>query len=131
MQSATQERPLGELFKELAGETGTLVRQEVQLATTELTAKASRAGKDAALIGAGGALAHAGLLVLLAALILGLGTMMPMWTAALVVGVVVIGVGYALVQKGIHALKQIDPAPAQTIRTLKEDKLWVKEQLGR
>jgi len=131
MQSATQERPLGELFKELAGETGTLVRQEVQLASTELTAKAARAGKDAALIGAGGALAHAGLLVLLAALILGLGTLMPMWVAAVIVGVAVIGVGYALIQKGIHALKQIDPAPTQTIRTLKEDKLWVKEQLGR
>jgi len=51
--------------------------------------------------------------------------------AAVNVGVAVIGVGYALIQKGIHALKQIDPAPTQTIRTLKEDKLWVKEQLGR
>lgn len=53
MQPATQERPLGELFKELAGETGTLVRQEVQLAATELTAKATRAGTQVALVGAG------------------------------------------------------------------------------
>jgi hypothetical protein len=131
MQSAPQERPLGELFKELAGETATLVRQEVQLATTELTAKATRAGKDVALIGAGGALAHAGLMILLGALVLALGTLIPLWVAALLVGVVVVGAGYALVQRGLTALKQIDPAPKHTIQTLKEDKLWVKEQLGR
>jgi hypothetical protein len=126
-----QERPLGELFAELANETGTLVRQEVKLATAEMTAKAKSAGKDAALIGAGGALAHAGLLVILAALVLGLGTLIPMWAAALLVGLIVIGAGYALVQSGLTALRRIDPVPQQTVATIHEDKQWAKKELSR
>ena len=127
----SQERPLGELFGELASETGTLVRQEVKLATAEMTAKAKSAGKDAALIGAGGALAHAGLLLILGAIVLGLGTLIPMWAAALLVGLVVIGAGYALVQKGMSALRRIDPVPQQTVATIREDKQWVQKEMSR
>jgi hypothetical protein len=128
MQRQEDTRSLGELFSELANETTTLVRQEIQLAKTEMTQKATEAGKDVGLIGAGGALAYAGLLALLAAAILGLGQLIPMWLSALIVGLVVVGIGYLLVQRGLTALKQIDPTPRQTIQTLQEDKEWVKEQ---
>jgi len=37
MQMSKEERSLGELFSELANETGTLVRQEVALAQAEIT----------------------------------------------------------------------------------------------
>ena len=54
------DRSLGELFSELAQETSTLVRQEVQLAKTEMGQKASRVGKDVGFLAAGGAVAYAG-----------------------------------------------------------------------
>ena len=128
MQPQRDERSIGQLFAELANETSTLVRQEVQLAKTELTQKVTSAGKDAGMIGAGGALAYAGLLAVLAAVIIGLGQLIPMWLSALLVGLVVIGVGYALIQSGLNALKRIDPAPRETIQTIKEDVDMVKEQ---
>ena len=128
MQPQRDERSIGQLFAELANETSTLVRQEVQLAKTELTQKVTSAGKDAGMIGAGGALAYAGLLAVLAAIIIGLGQLIPMWLSALLVGLVVIGVGYALIQSGLNALKRIDPAPRETIQTIKEDVDMVKEQ---
>jgi hypothetical protein len=128
MQPQRDERSIGELFAELARETSTLVRQEVQLAKTEMTQKVTSAGKDAGLIGAGGALAYAGLLAVLAAVIIGLGQLIPMWLSALIIGVVVIGIGYMLVQQGLNALKRIDPTPRQTMETLKEDTEWAKEQ---
>jgi hypothetical protein len=128
MQPQRDERSIGELFAELARETSTLVRQEVQLAKTEMTQKVTSAGKDAGMIGAGGALAYAGLLAVLAAVIIGLGQLIPMWLSALIVGLVVIGVGYMLVQQGLNALKRIDPTPRQTMETLKEDTEWAKEQ---
>lgn len=127
-QQQKDERSIGDLFAELATETSTLVRQEVQLAKTELTQKVTSAGKDAGMIGAGGALAYAGLLALIAAVIIGLGQLIPMWLSALIVGLVVVGIGYMLIQSGLKALKSIDPAPRETIETLKEDKEWVKEQ---
>lgn len=127
-QQRRDERSLGDLFTELANETGTLVRQEIQLARTEMTQKATTAGKDVGMIGAGGALAYAGLLAVIAAVIIGLGQLIPMWLSALIVGLLVIVAGYALVQRGLSSLKRIDPKPNQTIATLKEDQEWAKEQ---
>jgi len=122
------ERSLGELFAELAQDTSTLVRKEVQLAKTEMSQKASRVGKDVGFLAAGGAVAYAGLLALLAGVIVLLGQVIPMWLAALLVGLVVAGVGYFLVRRGLDALKREDPAPRQTIETLKEDQQWAKDQ---
>jgi len=122
------ERSLGELFAELAQDTSTLVRKEVQLAKTEMSQKASRVGKDVGFLAAGGAVAYAGLLALLAGVIVLLGQVIPMWLAAIVVGLVVAGVGYFLVRRGLDALKREDLAPRQTIETLKEDRQWAKDQ---
>ena len=122
------DRSLGELFSELAQETSTLVRQEVQLAKTEMGQKASRVGKDVGFLAAGGAVAYAGLLAILAGIIVLLGQVIPMWLSALLVGLVVAGVGYFLVRRGLDALKREDLAPRQTIETLKEDQQWAKDQ---
>lgn len=105
------------------------MRQEVQLAKTEMTGKAATAGRSIGLIAAGGALAHAGVLAILAAVIAGLGSLIPIWAAALLVGGLVAITGYTLVQKGIGALRGVSPVPSQTIQTLRDDKAWAKEQI--
>ena len=127
------DRSIGELFAELAQESATLVRQEVQLAKTEMSQKASRVGKDVGFLAVGGAVAYAGLLAIVAGLIFLLGDLdfLPLWLAAFVVGIVVAAVGYFLVKKGLDALKQEDLAPQETIQTLKEDKEWAKDRTDR
>ena len=122
------DRSLGELFSELAQDTSTLVRQEMTLAKTEMSQKASRLGKDVGFLAAGGAVAYAGLLAVLAGVIVLLGQIIPMWLSALLLGLVVAGVGYFLVRKGLEALKREDLAPRQTIETIKEDQQWAKDQ---
>ena len=122
------DRSLGELFSELAQDTSTLVRQEMTLAKTEMSQKASRLGKDVGFLAAGGAVAYAGLLAVLAGIIVLLGQVIPMWLSALLVGLVVAGVGYFLVRKGLEALKREELAPRQTIETIKEDQQWAKDQ---
>lgn len=129
MQEQRDERSLGDLFGDLARDTGVLVRQEVHLATTEMTQKATRVGKNIGFLVAGGAVAYAGFLALLAAVIIGLGQLgLPWWVAALFVGLIVAGIGGFLVQRGLSALKETDLVPRQTLDTLKEDAAWVKEQ---
>lgn len=123
------DRSLGELFSELAQYTSTLVRKEVQLAKTEMSQKASRVGKDVGFLAVGGAVAYAGLLAVLAGVIVLLGQVIPMWLSALLVGLVVAGVGYFLVRRGLDALKRENLAPRQTIETLKEDQQWAKDQM--
>ena len=125
-----EERSLGELFGDLARDTGTLVRQEVELAKTEMTQKASRAARDIGMLAAGGLVAYAGFLGILAAIVLGLvAAGLDAWLAALLVGAVVAAVGALLVQRGLSALKREELAPRQTVETLKEDAQWAKDQV--
>ncbi len=114
-----QERSLGELLGDLTREVTTLVRQELALAKAEMTQKAAKVGKDAGLIAAGGLVAYAGFLALVAALILGLWTLgVPAWASALLVGLVVTAGGGLLVWNGINALKHEDLTPRQTIESI-------------
>ena len=121
---------LGELFAELTRELSTLVRQELTLARTEMTQKGSRVAKHVGSLAAGGAVAYAGFLAILAGIILGLAYFIPLWLSALVVGLVVAGVGGFLVQSGLAALKREDLTPRQTIETLQEDAQWAKQQMS-
>jgi uncharacterized membrane-anchored protein YhcB (DUF1043 family) len=130
MATTKDERTLGEMFAELSRETRTLVQQELQLAKTELTEKASKLGKGAGLIVGGGLIAYGGLLAIIAAMVLitvALGV--PPWVAALVGGVLAAGIGYLLIRSGLAALKPQELTPRKTIDTLKEDAQWLKAQV--
>ena len=131
MQAGRDDRSLGELFAELAQETSTLVRQEVELARVELSEKVGTVGRSVASILVGGAVAYAGFLAILAAIIAGLAEAgLDWWLSALLVGVVVAGVGYLLINRARTALQEMDMTPRRTVETLKEDQEWVKEQVG-
>jgi hypothetical protein len=129
MADKKDERSLGELLSELSRETGQLVRKEVELATTEMTAKARRAGAAVAVAAAGGALVHAGLLVLLAAIVIGLAQLgVTPWLSALIVAIVTMIVGYVLVNRGLAQLRRTSVAPTQAIEALKETATWTTRQ---
>ncbi|WNM62602.1 phage holin family protein [Candidatus Nitrospira neomarina] len=125
-----EERPLSDLFRDLMNETKILIQQEIQLLKLEMSQKATQAGKDVGFIAVGGALAYAGLLVLLAAATLALALVIPGWASALIIGLVVVGIGYGLIQKGISDLKNINPAPQKTIDSIKETKQWTTNALN-
>jgi hypothetical protein len=129
MPQRNEEPSLGELFASLARDTSTLVRQEVELARTEITRKATSAGKELGYIAAGGAVAYVGLIVLAFAIVWLLAEVLPLWLSALIVGLVVAAVGYFVLQKGLSDFKRLNLAPKQTIETLKEDVAWAKDQI--
>ena len=122
-----RERPIGDLVKQLASQTSTLVRQELDLAKAEMSAKAATAGKGAGLIGGA---AVTGLLAagaLTACLILVLSEAMDAWLAALIVAVVMGAVAAVLGLAGRNKVRQATPAvPEQTVETVKEDVEWAK-----
>ncbi|MFL6354267.1 MAG: phage holin family protein [Bryobacteraceae bacterium] len=124
-----QDRSIGELFSELASETGLLIRQEVALAKAELTQKANRVGRNVGYLVLGGAVAYAALLALLAAIVILLANVMPWWVAALVVAVLVGIIAAVVISKALAALKNTEVVPRQTVETLKEDAQWAKQQM--
>jgi drug/metabolite transporter (DMT)-like permease len=122
-------RTLGDLLAELSRETSTLVKKELELASTELSAKARVVGNQVAIAAAGGALIHAGLLVMLAALVIGLTQAgLEPWLAAILVAVATLAIGYVFVNKGMSGLRQTRIAPQQTIETIKENAKWTTGQ---
>jgi TRAP-type C4-dicarboxylate transport system permease small subunit len=131
VQARNDERSLGELFGDLARDMGLLVRQEVELATSEMTRKVTRAAQDVAMVAVGSLLVYAGLLGILAALVIGLAAAgLSWWQAALVVGVVAAVIGALLLQRGLAALKQTDLAPRAALESLKEDTQWAKDRMS-
>ena len=83
---------LGELVKAMSADLSRLVRNEIQLAQTEISAKIKTAGIGVGAFGGAGVLALYGLGVLIAAAVLGLALVLPAWLAALIVGIVVLAI---------------------------------------
>ncbi len=137
MQPAREDRSLGQILRDLRDETSALLRQEVDLAKTEMSEKISSAGRNLGSLAMGGSVAFAGALTLLAALTLGLISLLSqflsrdvaMWLAPLLVGGILAAVGYSLVTKALQALKQEGIAPTKTTQSLKENKEWLASKM--
>ena len=125
-----RERPIGELVKELAGQTSTLMRQEIALAQAELTTKGKLAGRGAGMLAGAGVAALLALGALTACLIAALDTVMPLWLAALIVTLLWGVIGAVLAARGKKELTQATPPVPQTVETVKEDIQWAKTQTG-
>ena len=125
-----RERGIGELVKELAGQTSTLVRQEIQLAQAEVTQKGKSAGKGVGLLAGAAVFGLLMLGALSAAIIAALDEVMPTWLAALIVTVLWAIVAFVLFKAGQTALQRATPPAPQTVETVKEDIQWAKTQTG-
>ena len=122
------DRSLTALLNDLAAETGLLLRQEIGLFKAELGEKLAGAGRGVGFLVAGTLVAFGGWLTLVAAAVLGLATVLAPWLAALVVGIVVLGLGGALALFGKSRMRPEALVPRRTLQSLRENEAWVREQ---
>jgi hypothetical protein len=126
-QPALSDHSIGELVKDLATETSTLVRQEIDLAKAEMTDRGKRAGKGVGMLAAGAAVALLAFGALTAGLIAALDLAMPTWLAALIVTAIHGAIAGVLVQIGRKQVQEAaPPVPEDTIESVKEDVQWAK-----
>jgi len=127
------------LLRQLRDDTTTLIREEVALAKTEMSEKATTFARNAAFVVAGGVIGYAAFLLImmgLAALLSqffmsrGMGPGTSIFLGFLIVGVLVAAVSGFLVSKGLKTLKGKTLAPEKTIETLKEDKAWAQRRFA-
>jgi hypothetical protein len=123
---------VGELIQQLSQQTSTLIRQEMRLATSELQQKGKRAGIGAGMFGAAGVVALYGGGALIAAAILGIGTFLEPWIAAVIVGVVLLAIAGILALTGKKQVEQAGPpVPEQAVESTKRDVDEVKRARAR
>jgi uncharacterized membrane protein YqjE len=126
-----RDRPTGELVKDLSTQVSTLVRQELELAKVELTAKGKQAGIGAGMFGGAGLFALYGVGALVATAILALSTALAPWLSALIVAVVLFAVAGVMALMGKSRTQRATPlAPEQTVATVKEDVRYTKEHVA-
>jgi hypothetical protein len=123
------DRSMSGLLSALAREGSRLFRQEMALARAELADKLGQLGTGAAEMIVGGFIVYGGFLVLLAAAVLGLAQVLSPWLAAVVVGVITIVVGAVVLLKGRRDVGPRTLVPDRTIRTLRDDAEWAREQM--
>jgi len=122
-----REQSIGELVKDLASETSTLVRQEIDLAKAELTERGKQAGKGAGMLAAAALVGLLAAGALTACLIAVLDRAMATWLAALIVTVVYAAIAGALAVTGRKQIREAaPPVPEQAIDSVKEDVQWAK-----
>jgi hypothetical protein len=124
--TATGEASIGQLIGDISEDLSRLFRQEVELAKSEVRIEAAKAGKAAGMLGAAGAAAYMTVVLLSFALVFGLGNVMDLGWAALIVAVLWAVVGAVLYTTGKKKLSTVSPVPRRTVETLKEDAEWLK-----
>lgn len=98
-----KDRALKRLVSNVQEDASLLVRQEIALAKAELKEKVESVAKQAAFFGGAGILGYTGLLILFAALILGIIALgIAAWLATLMVGLLVMLGTFLLVQRARH-----------------------------
>ena len=122
------DRTLGQIVGDVAQDLSTLVRQELELAKTEVKQEASRAGKGVGMLGGAGVAGHLALIFLSLCAVFVLNNAVPLEVSALIVTVFWLLVAAVLGLMGKKALDRTNPALPQTQRSLKEDAEWVKRQ---
>ena len=118
---------IGDAFSQLSA----LMRNEIELAKAEISAKVAAIGGGIAMVAVGGVFAMAGLVLLLMALaeeLVVLGLAPPL--ADLISAVVGFVIAVALAMAGMSRLKPENLAPRRTARQLRRDAAVAREHVS-
>jgi hypothetical protein len=130
--AAVQDRPAGELVKDLSGQISHLVRDELRLAQLEMTRKGKQAGLGIGLFAGSGGIAVYGLGCLIACAVIAIATVLAAWLATLIVGAALLLVaGIAALIGKKRLAKATPPVPEETIGSVKADVEEIRERTHR
>lgn len=128
MSDNSTNKSTGGLLSDALGNVSGLVRSEVDLARAEISENLTKAGVAIGLIAGAAIIALVALNVLAAALVAALTELgLDGGWAALIVGVILAGIAFALISKGMNDLKLSSLAPTRTMKNVKRDAEAVKE----
>ena len=122
------DRSIKEIIDVLRPQLQELVGKQMELARTELAPVGKRAGLAAGLLAAGAVFMFVFLIFLCLTGVYLLNLFLPLWVSALIVSGILLLVGGILAGAGASILRNLDPKPHRTIRTLQQNVNWIKGQ---
>ena len=129
MANMTNNRSMTEIVQDIIFDVQELIRSEFRLAKAEIREELSKVAKSSVLLVVGGLLAVYGVGFLLLTIVYALETAaLAPWLAALIVTVGVTVIAMLLVAAGRRRMKQVHIVPDKTVRTVKENVQWAKQQ---
>lgn len=109
-----------DLLKILWRELKVLVEESGSLMKLEMQGKMREARKGILSLVIGGILAYMGMWVAIITAVFAIAVFVPLWIAAGLMAVVILGSGAIFLYRGFHILKDFDPTPKRTYQALKE-----------
>jgi hypothetical protein len=137
MDQSNGTQSLSSLFRTLTRELSNLISQEIALARAEISEKVGQIEVGIGSLAAGGIIILVGLFFLAEALVFGVAALLQLWLSAviaawlapLLVGLVIVIVGWGLLAKGRSNLKARNLEPRRTIDSLRRDERLVEEHV--
>jgi uncharacterized membrane protein YqjE len=117
----------GKLLGELASTSAALIRDQIELAKEEMRENLARLRSGLVALAFGAVIGILALATLCAAAVIGLGIFIGIGMSALAVGLGLAAVAGIIAGLGLSRLKRARLKPKETVRSLKENKEWLKD----
>jgi len=129
VRTSADERTRAAIVSDLWTNTEALINQELNLFRRDIEQRMIQARRDLLELSLAGAVAYIGVMVLSAAAVLLLAKRVEPWAAALIVGLLVLAVGYGMLHHAIRKLAREDLVPRTAIQSAENTTHTIKEAL--
>jgi len=127
--STADERSRAAIVSDLWNHTETLVTQELNLLRRDVEQRMTKARNDLLELSLAGAVAYIGVMALSSAAVLLLAKRIEPWAAALIVGLLVLALGYGMLHHAMRKLAREDLVPRTAIQSAETTTHTIKEAL--
>lgn len=121
-------RPLTAIARDVVYHLQNILRAEMRLAVRELKEKIQSSKKAGRWLGAAALLGLLAACCVTTACVAALAMVLPLWLAALIMGVILAGGAGGAFLLGRLALEEVDPVPQQTLETMKDNMDWARDR---
>lgn len=127
---AVDNRSLKEIIEDILLGFEHIIQAHLRLARTEIAQKAGPVRYAAVFLGIAALCGGLGAACFVLTSIAAMTLVMPLWLAALLIGIGLFCVAGGAFVMGRTRLQQIDAAPHQTVETIKDDLQWAKHHMS-
>jgi len=123
-------RSLGQIIHDIVNHLDNMIQAEIRLVRAEIVQKIGPVKRASVFLGIAALTGLLGAACFVTTCIAALNLVMPLWLAALLIGIGLVTVAGGAFVLGRNRIDEVDPVPRQTMETLREDLEWVKHHIA-